>query len=320
MSPQDPGHRLKLIVSFALLYVLWGSTYLAMRVAVQDIPAFVIGAVRYLVAGLVMLSFCAITGRKVSLTGTDFRRVLGIGVLLLSIGNMGILWSEKYISSGLAALIAAVVPIWVVVIEAWLLRSIRITLRIITGLATGMLGLLILLWPRLTAGTHPGRIELFGCTLLFFAAFFWALGSICSGRWSLTVDVFTSAAWQMTLAGAVNAVVALLLGQFHQARFTRPAVLGIGYLIVFGSWVGYSCFIWLLEHVPTTKVSTYTYVNPIVAVFLGWVLLHEKVDAFMLVGSAVIIGSVAVVNTSKLKRTSASVPEEHLAPVNVAGD
>jgi drug/metabolite transporter (DMT)-like permease len=320
MSSQDPRFRLKLIVSFALLYTLWGSTYLAMRVAVQDMPAFVIGSVRYLTAGPLMLVACALMGRKVRLTRTDFRRLLGIGVLLLSIGNMGILWSEKYISSGLAALIAAVVPIWVVVIEAWILRSVRITLRIIAGLGTGILGLLVLLWPRLTSGTHLGRLELLGCTILFFAAFFWALGSIFSGRWSLTVDVFSSAAWQMTLGGAVNFLIALALGQFHHATITRSAVLSIAYLVVFGSWIGYSCFVWLLEHVPTTKVSTYTYVNPIVAVFLGWALLHERVDAFMLVGTVIIIGSVAVVNTSKIKRTDVKMEEEHLAPANVGGD
>ncbi len=320
MTSQDPRHRFKLILSFGLLYTLWGSTYLAMRVAVQDIPPFVIGASRYLIAGPLMLAACALMGRKIRLTRPDFWRLLGIGVTLLSVGNMGIVWAEKYVSSGLAALIVAIVPIWVVAIETFILRSARMKAQGLLGLAMGIVGLIILLWPRLVADTHLSRIELLGCAILFVASFFWALGSIFSGRWSLTVDVFSSAAWQMTIGGAVNALIALALGQFHQVRITRPAVMAIAYLVVFGSWIGYSAFAWLLEHVPTPKVATYTYVNPIIAVFLGWILLHEKVDAYMLVGTVIIIGSVALVNTSKLKRSHSNVEEEQLAPANVGGD
>ncbi len=320
MTSQDPRHRFKLILSFGLLYTLWGSTYLAMRVAVQDIPPFVIGASRYLIAGPLMLAACALMGRKIRLTRPDFWRLLGIGVTLLSVGNMGIVWAEKYVSSGLAALIVAIVPIWVVAIETFILRSARMKAQGLLGLAMGIVGLIILLWPRLVADTHLSRVELLGCAILFVASFFWALGSIFSGRWSLTVDVFSSAAWQMTIGGAVNALIALALGQFHQVRITRPAVMAIAYLVVFGSWIGYSAFAWLLEHVPTPKVATYTYVNPIIAVFLGWILLHEKVDAYMLVGTVIIIGSVALVNTSKLKRSHSNVEEEQLAPANVGGD
>lgn len=320
MTSQDPRHRFKLILSFGLLYTLWGSTYLAMRVAVRDIPPFVIGATRYLIAGPLMLAACALMGRKIRLTRSDFWRLLGIGVTLLSVGNMGIVWAEKYVSSGLAALIVAIVPIWVVAIETFILRSARMKAQGLLGLTTGIVGLIILLWPRLVADTHLSRIELLGCAILFVASFFWALGSIFSGRWNLTVDVFSSAAWQMTLGGAVNLLIALVLGQFHQVRVTRPALSAIAYLVVFGSWIGYSAFVWLLEHVPTPKVATYTYVNPVIAVFLGWILLHEKVDAYMLVGTVIIIGSVALVNTSKLKRSQSNVEEEQLTPANVGGD
>src|SRR6478609_4462443 len=318
-----PQNRSGIIVAFALLYVLWGSTYLAMRVIVRDMPPYVAGAVRYLAAGPVMLVACALMGRKIRLTRRDLGQLMVISVLLLSVGNIGVLWGEEYVSSGLASLIVALVPIWVVMIEAWVFRAGRMTAKGLIGLAIGIVGLLVLLWPRITAGTHLGHMELIGSAILAGASFFWALGSVFSHRFNLTVDVFASAAWQMTLAGAVNGVIALVTGQFSRTHWTRPALTGIGYLIVFGSWIGYSAYIYLLEHVPTPKVATYAYVNPIVAVLLGWIILHEQVDVFMLVGTAIIIASVALVNTSRLKHLPVDVQmADEMCPktVNVAGD
>jgi drug/metabolite transporter (DMT)-like permease len=264
------------------------------------------------------------SGRKVRLSRHDFLRILAIAVCLLSIGNMGVVWGEKYVSSGLAALIVADVPIWVVAIEAWVYRAGRVTAQGFVGLAMGMAGLLLLMWPRLTAGTHLGHLELIGAIILTVGSLAWALGSVFSHRFTLSVDVFTSAAWQMTLGGIVNAAVALLTGQAFHAKWTAPAIESIAYLVVCGSWIGYTAYIWLLEHVPTPKVATYAYVNPIIAVFLGWLILQEKVDAFMLVGTVIIIASVALVNTSKLKRPDdgrgTAVSEEEMPAMNAAGD
>lgn len=323
MTQAEQQQRSRIIVAFALLYVLWGSTYLAMRVIVRDLPPYVAGAVRYLVSGPLMLAALALMGRKVRISLQDFRRLLVIGVLLLSLGNIGVLWGEKYVSSGLASLVVALVPIWVVMIEAWVFRSGRITAKGLFGLALGIVGLLVLLWPRIASGSHLGRLELLGSGILAGASFFWALGSVFSHRYTLSVDVFVSAAWQMTLGGLVNAAVALLSGQFQRAHWTTTALAGIGYLVVFGSWIGYTAYIYLLEHVPTPKVATYAYVNPIVAVFLGWIILHEQVDSFMLLGTAIIIASVWLVNTSKLKHQPIDIPvSEETCPktVNVAGD
>jgi drug/metabolite transporter (DMT)-like permease len=318
-----PQNRSRIIVAFALLYVLWGSTYLAMRVIVRDMPPYVAGTVRYLAAGPIMLAACALLGRKISLTRRDLGQLLVISILLLSIGNIGVLWGEVYVSSGLASLIVALVPIWVVMIEAWIFRAGRMTAKGLFGLAVGIVGLLVLLWPRISSGTHLGRLELLGSGILAGASFFWALGSVFSHRFNLTVDVFASAAWQMTLGGLVNGAVALVTGQFQKTHWTFSALSSIGYLVIFGSWLGYSAYIYLLEHVPTPKVATYAYVNPIVAVFLGWIILREHVDIFMLLGTAIIIASVALVNTSQLKHAPVDMPvSEETCPktVNVAGD
>jgi len=316
-KPQRQGFRIAL--SFALVYVLWGSTYLAMRVAVANIPPYAVGSTRYMISGLIMLLWCAITGRKIRINRQDFVRLLAIGVLLLSIANVGVLWAEEYVPSGLTALIVAIVPIWVVVLETWFFRAGKMPARGWLGLALGIAGMLILLWPKIASGTHLGRLELFGSGILIFASMSWALGSILSHRWTLSVDVFVSAAWQMLLAGLVNTSVATLTGQFSRAVWTGRATWAIAYLVVSGSLIGFTAYIWLLEHVPPPKVATYAYVNPIVAVFLGWLLLHETVDVFTLIGTVVIIGSVALVNTAKLKRAATEAPAEP-AEVPGAGD
>src|SRR6266704_4145920 len=145
MGPAEQKHRFRVILSFAALYVLWGSTYLAMRVAVRDVPPYVLGAARFLVSGPVLLAACALMGRKISITRQDFVRILTIGVLLLSIGNMGVVWGEEYVASGMTALIVAIVPIWVVAIEAWVFRSGHLQSKGLLGLAMGIGGLLVLL-------------------------------------------------------------------------------------------------------------------------------------------------------------------------------
>lgn len=273
---------------------------MAIRVAVEHIPAYVMGAVRYAIAGPLMLAWCAFSGRKVSISRLDAWRLAVIGILLLSIGNMGVAGAEEHVPSSLAALVVAGVPIWVAIIEAWIFRSRRLSRMGVSGLALGMLGMLVLLWPEIT-GAHLNRLELLAFAILLVSSVSWALGSVLSGRWTLSVDVLTASAWEMTFAGIVNAVVATLNGGFHHVTWTPRGLLAILYLVICGSWIGFTAYIWLLEHVPTPKVATYAYVNPVVAVYLGWFVLNEKVDAFMLVGTVIIISAVALVNLSKLR-------------------
>lgn len=308
------------MVAFLLVYVLWGATYLAMRVVVEHIPAYVMGSVRYGIAGPLMLAWCAFSGRKVSITRQDALRLLAIGTLLLSIANMAVATGEEYVPSGLAALIVASVPIWVAIIEAWVFRTRRLSLMGFSGLALGIVGLLALLWPKITGTLNRG--DLFGFGILIIASASWALGSVLSGRWTLTVDVFTASAWEMTFAGIINFAVALLNGGFHHVEWTSRGLLAILFLIVCGSWIGFTAYIWLLDHVPTPKVATYAYVNPVVAVYLGWLILNEKVDVFMLIGTVIIISAVALVNLSKLRtlRTAPGAERPELPAVEPAGD
>ena len=322
MSRTSRQHGFWVVFAFAMVYLPWGSTYLAMRLAVVDVPPFAMGGVRFLAAGAVMLGWCAWSGRRVRITAQDFRHLLAVGILLLSVGNMGVVWSELYVPSGLAALIVAMVPIWVAVIQAWVLRKSRIPTLGQAGLVLGVTGMLVLLWPRIASSTHMGRMEIVGIGLLLMASLAWATGSVLAGGWNLSVDVFTACAWQMILGGSVNFLVALATGQFRRAHWTLHSVSAIVYLIIFGSWIGFSAYNWLLEHVPTPKVATYAYVNPVVAVYLGWLVLGEKVDGFMLAGTVVIVAGVALLNLSKIKSLRQETPQHEAGVplVEPAGD
>jgi drug/metabolite transporter (DMT)-like permease len=320
--PEEKHQRFRVALAFGLVYVLWGGTYLAMRVVVENIPVYVMGAVRFGISGPLMLAYCALSGRKVRITGKDAFRLLVIGVLLLSISNMGVALAEKYVTSGLAALIVACVPIWVAIIESQILRTRRLSAMGLAGLALGIVGLVVLLWPTIT-GAHPHRLELLGIAILLGSSASWALGSVLAGRWNLSVDVLTASAWQMTFASIVNVLIAVATSRHQHAVWTGQSVIATVYLVTCGSWIGFTAYIWLLDNVPTPKVATYAYVNPVVALYLGWLFLRERVDGFMLVGTAVVISAVALVNLSKLRSMgtpSIPAPEPTLSVAEAAGD
>lgn len=294
-----------------------------MRVAVEHMTPYTLASVRYMISGPIMLAFCALAGQKIRLNRQDALRLLIIGVLLLSVGNIGVIWAEEYLPSGLTALLVAVLPIWIAVIEAWIFKDVRIPPLGLAGFVLGIAGIVVLLWPKLSSGTHFGHMELTGVIILLVGSFGWAYGTVLSSRWSLSIGVFAAIAWQMTLGGLVDTGVAFATGGFHHVEWTSRVVLAVAYLVVCGSWIGFTCYIWLLEHVPAPKVGTYAYVNPVVAVLLGWLLLNEKVDGFMFAGTTIILAAVTMVNISKLRtvkiRTAKPAIREASLPAVEAG-
>ncbi len=316
-SPSPSASRVAF--AFGLVYVLWGSTYLGIRLAVDHLSPFVMGASRFLVAGTLMLAWCAATRRRVAITRDQAWRLVVIGVLLLTSGNVAVAWGELYVPTGLTALIVAAVPLWVLLIETLLFRHARPSPRGVAGVALGIVGIVVLLWPKLAAGGAFRGKALLGTALLMEASASWALGSVLSRRWRLSLDVMTAAGWQMTFAGVVNLLGAALLGDIPRAQWTPGAFGAIAYLIVFGSWIGFSAYIWLLHHVPTSKVATYAYVNPVVAVFLGWLVLHESVDAFVLAGTVIIVVAVVLVTTAPVL-PAAPLTEPELPAVEQGAD
>jgi drug/metabolite transporter (DMT)-like permease len=304
------------ILAFGLVYLFWGSTYLAIDIAVQSIPPALMCAVRFSIAGVVMLAVCAATGRRILYSPRQIALSAVVGLLLLMGGNLTLSYAELAVSSGLAALIVAITPLWFLVLDSLLLGDHHISARGKAGLVLGIVGLFVLVWPQLQSGTI-GHRELLASISLIGGSFSWALGSVLSKRWQSGMDVFSATGWQVTAAGVGNFIFALFAGDFSHARWTVRGISATLYLVVCGSWIGYTAYIWLLEHVPTSKVSTYAYVNPVVAVFLGWLILHERVDRFILAGSAIVVLSVILVTSAKVKEKTVA---EELPAVEAAGD
>jgi drug/metabolite transporter (DMT)-like permease len=317
MHSAQPPSRWMVILAFGLVYLFWGSTYLAIDVAVQTIPPALMCAVRFSIAGVVMLAVCALTGHRIFYSPRQIALAGVVGVLLLMGGNLTLSYAELTVSSGLAALIIAITPLWFLVLDSLLLGDHHISGRGKAGLGLGILGLFVLFYPELTSRTALGRRELWASVSLIGGSFSWALGSVLSKRWQSGMDVFSSTGWQVLAAGAANFLFALLNGDLLRVVWTSRGVSAVLYLVVCGSWIGYTAYIWLLEHVPTSKVSTYAYVNPVVAVFLGWLILHEHVDRFILLGSAIVVLSVVLVTSAKVREKTVA---EELPAVEAAGD
>jgi drug/metabolite transporter (DMT)-like permease len=227
-------------------------------------------------------------------------RLAVIGVLLLVGGNGTLAWAEQYVPTGFAALLIAVTPIWFLVLETFVFHGDRMSRRGIVGLAMGVIGIVILVWPRIAHRETMGVMQLLGSVSLLFSSFSWAVGSVLSRQWQMKVDPLVATGWEMLFASLAHCVLALATGQYHRAVLTHRGVMAVLYLVVFGSWVGYTAYVWLLKHVPTPKVATYAYVNPIVAVILGMVFLRERFDRFMFAGTIVITVAVALVTTAKV--------------------
>jgi len=316
MRSAEHPRRWMVFLAFSLVYLFWGSTYLGIDIAVQTIPPALMCGLRFSIAGIVMLAVCALTGHKIRYSAKQIGRAAIVGLLLLMGGNLTLSYAELAVSSGLAALIVAITPLWFLVLDSLLLGDHHISGRGKIGLALGIVGLFVLVWPQLQAGSL-GRRELIASISLIGGSFSWALGSVLSKKWQSGMDVFGATGWQVTAAGAGNFIFALLNGDFARVVWSPRSLAAVGYLVVCGSWIGYTAYIWLLEHVPTSKVSTYAYVNPVVAVFLGWLILHEKVDRFILAGSAIVVLSVILVTSAKVRE---KVISEEIPAVEAAGD
>ena len=240
--------RFAVILAFGLVYFFWGSTYLAIDIAVERIPPALMCGVRFLIAGVFMLAFCGLRGRKVHYSPRQLAQMATVGLLLLMGGNLTLSYAEKYVASGLAALIIAVTPLWFLVLDTLLLGDHHVSVRGKAGLSLGVVGLVVLLWPDLTTTTSFGRVQLWASISLLGGSFSWALGSVLTKRWkSAAVDPFSATAWQMIAAGAGNLLFALGAGDLSRVVWTPRGIGATVYLVVCGSWIGYTAYIYLLK-------------------------------------------------------------------------
>jgi drug/metabolite transporter (DMT)-like permease len=291
--------KFKIIIAFAALYVIWGSTYLGILFAIQSIPPFLMAGARFFLAGLIMFAIARTQGPLRS-TWVEWRTSLIVGACLLLGGNGGVTLSEKFIESGLASLIVATVQIYITLL-GWISgMSSRPSGIVWLGLAGGLLGVAILLGPALRFSGEGNHHPALGMSILLFSSFIWSAGSLYSRATKHSSSPFLAAAQQMFCGGALMLLVGLLAGEpakFHPANVSGLSLGAFVYLVLIGAIVGYTAYFWLLRHCDPAKVATYAYVNPIVAVLLGALFAHETVTLRTLIAAILIIGSVAVIIT-----------------------
>jgi drug/metabolite transporter (DMT)-like permease len=291
--------RAGIVLAFAAVYLIWGSTFLAIRYAVETIPPFFMAGCRFLTAGAVLYLWTR-TGGAARPSRREWVGTAFIGALLLVSGNGGLCWSEQRVPSGLAALLLAAIPIWMVLLDSLRRDGTKLGVRVVGGMVMGVVGITLLVGPAHLWGSS--RVDLAGAGVLMLSSFSWALGSVLSHKVSLPRSPFQAAAMEMLAGGALLLGLGFLSGEsrhLHPGALAARSLFGLAYLIAAGSLLGFTAYFWLLRTVPMARVSTYAFVNPAVAVFLGWAFGREIVTGRVLVASATIIAGVALMITDK---------------------
>ncbi len=288
--------RLQLLVGFLVIYVVWGSTYLAIRVALETLPPFVLGSARFLVAGSMLYAWSRFRGAEKP-TVEEWRASAIVGALLLFVGNGAVSWSEQRVSSGMTSLLVATVPFWLVLCERW--QGTRATPEKLIGVAIGLVGVGLLVLPA-NGDWKSAAVDPLGALLLSCSALSWTIGSLYSRKAKLAKPASLAIAMQMLVGGTLLGLLALATGEVSHlwatAHVSASSMGALAYLIVFGSLVGFSTYMWLLSVASPTAVGTYAYVNPVVAVLLGVVILGEAFPPRAFLAMIVIVGGVALVS------------------------
>ena len=304
------------------VYIVWGSTYLAIRITVETLPPFLAGGARFFTAGVLLWIFLRIRKGKeaMRITRAQLRSTLMIGMLLLLGGNGLVMSAEQEVPSGLASLIIASTPLWVVLYR-FLARD-NISRGTLIGVAIGFMGVAVLVLPA----DRPDGAPLSGIFLLVIAAASWGNGSFLSSRIDMPSDPLVSTSYQMLLGGVALAVAGLVLGEFgglDAGEFSTRSLIAFVYLIVVGSLVAFTAYVWVLQHAPVSKVATYAYVNPVIAIFLGWFVLSEEITPAIFVGAGIIVASVAFIirkeSATKAVPEAVDPPSGELAPAEARG-
>jgi drug/metabolite transporter (DMT)-like permease len=297
--PDRRPTRGSIIAAFAAVYVIWGSTYLAIRIAIETLPPFLMASARFLVAGGLLYAWSRIRGAERP-TAANWLAALTVGGLLLMGGNGAVVWAEQRVASGVAALLVATVPLWMVLLDWWWRGGARPGRGVIAGIALGLAGLVLLVGPGTIAG--GGRVDPAGAAVLVLGSFSWAAGSLYSQRAPLPKAPLLATSMEMLGGGLLLFFAGLLTregSRLDLGAVSLQSVMALLYLVIFGSLVAFTAYIWLLRVSTPARVSTYAYVNPVVAVLLGWAFAGEPITARTLLAAAIIVGAVALITTTR---------------------
>ncbi|HEX5068918.1 MAG TPA: EamA family transporter [Vicinamibacterales bacterium] len=280
--------------AWLVVCVVWGTTYLAIKVALETIPPFVMGGLRYVIAGALLAAILRARGHRLPARSTWGTSAV-ISLFMIGFGNGGVVWAEQSVPSGLTAVLIGTSPFWMTGVDALLRTRQRPHARQWIGLAIGFLGIVILVLPDVTAGGEVGRNFGWGVVAVQLACAGWAVGSAYTKRHTLPGDVLGSAALQMIFGGIIMMIAATVLGEWPHVSWNTKTTAAFAYLTIFGSLIAFACFSYALKHMDVAIVSLYSYVNPVIAVALGTLLLGEPFNVRMLVAAAVIVAGILVV-------------------------
>jgi len=300
--------RIHILAAFAAVYLIWGSTYLGIRIAIETIPAFLMIGFRFVIAGTILYTWLRLRGverpRRV-----HWRSAAIIGALMVAGGTGMVAWSEQRVASGLAALLVAMVPLWIVLLDWLRPGGSQPPAVVVGGVVLGLLGIVLLIDPANLAGGP--RIDVIGAGALMFATLSWASGSLYSRQASLPDRQQMGTALEMLVGGTLLVLVGSATGEwarFDLAAITARSWLALAYLITFGSLVAFSAYLWLLKAATPAKAATYAYVNPVVALFLGWALAGEPLGPRVLVAAAIVLGAVVIVTSYRPRPQAVAQP------------
>ncbi len=305
LAHKQPSRTL-IIAAFAALYLVWGSTYLAIAIAIETIPPFLMAGSRFLIAGLILYTWCRLQKQPTP----HFKAVTKLsfsGLMMPFFGTGSIVWVEQYIPTGLAAILFATLPLWLVLIDKRQWKFYFSNKWILIGLLVGFGGVLLLFGDKKSLSLYGDPMKLISFFVVLGGTICWAIGSLYSKYTPVDASPAMKAAVQMLAAGVLSVLTGLIIGeqnQLQQTAVSQDSLLALVYLIIMGSVVAYMAYVWLLEVRPPSLVGTYAYVNPVVAVFLGWLIADEVISGRQLAALAVIVGAVALVNFSKEKITT----------------
>ena len=298
--------RGKALVAYLLVCLFWGSTYLAIRIGVGVFPPFLFAGVRFFIAGVLLMAGALVFGDTLPRSWMDWVVLAIVGLFLLGGGNAMVVWAEQYTPSGVASIFVVTVALWMAFFDAVIPGGPgRVSFRVIAGLLAGFAGTILLVGASPTAILHA---DLRGPLALTGASASWAFGSVFYKRRHPATSPYIAASIQMLAGGAVVTVLGLALGEGARVHATPTGIEALLYLVVFGSLVGYSSYAYALKHAPATIVGTYAYVNPVIAVLLGWLLLGESVTGRTFLAMALILGAVVWIQFSHAFIASRRVP------------
>jgi len=311
MQSVQPQSRWKILIAFAIIYFVWGSTFLAIRVGVREMPPFLMAGMRFVIAGGVLYLWTVLR-REESVSAREWASAAVLSILIFVLDYGLLFWAERRVPSGIAAVMMATIPVFMAISEIVFLRTQRLTLRLAISLLVGLAGVAVLVSHSMGFGEAP--VDLQGAAALIVAAISWSVGSALTRKLPLPASKVTSSAVQMLCGGVLLTFAAFLLGEFHGFRFqtvSRGAWLALGYLIVAGSIVAFTAYVWLIHHESPTKVGTYAYVNPVVAVLLGYFFGGEALGPRTLAGTVCVLVSVVVITTARGARMKSVAPAKN---------